>query len=515
VIGPDLYSFRELWRHYRTCRRNNPSIRAWRYSGCTEIVPTALSSGRTAAYRRVCFVTDGPKPREVFAADFRDRIVHHLLVSHQERVFEPIFIHDSYACRKGKGTLAASDRLMTFVRRVTANGRRRAWALKLDVASFFPSIDKQILFELLAARIRHPELLWLTRVVLFHDPTADYAFKWRGRFVKPPESEGYPIAAPKSPFGKRNERGLPIGNLTSQFWGNVYLNELDQFVKRHLRCRYYLRYVDDLVFLSERPEELIQWGTDVGRFLQHRLKLELRADPSEPIAVGRGIDFVGWKTWWNHRLARRRTLANLRLRLDSFERHTVRPRWGGLAREIELSRHPAWRSSVARSRPLGVGRLHSSLSSYAGHLRHGGAARDWVRVWQRYPWLALLFDRDGWRVVRRWSARAIVERNFPRQYWKLVCRARLDCLIFTRVGRFIEFYGSQRLLAERSLGLRTARAPRGACYAFKAGFPARLASVYRSRAIRSGLSVVDVVVVDSVMRRGCKPRLPVRVSVVE
>ncbi|MGH8514644.1 MAG: hypothetical protein ACREV8_12025 [Gammaproteobacteria bacterium] len=97
---------------------------------------------RTHSYRpgrSICFITAGPKPREVFAADFRDRVVHHLLVAHQERLFEPIFIHDSYACRRGKGTFAASDRLMAFLRRVTANGWRGAWALKLDVASFFPA----------------------------------------------------------------------------------------------------------------------------------------------------------------------------------------------------------------------------------------------------------------------------------------------------------------------------------------------------------------------------------------
>src|SRR5262249_60309320 len=97
---------------------------------------------RTYAYRpgrSICFITDGPKPREVFAADFRDRVVHHLLVLHQERVFEPIFIHDSYACRKGKGTLAASDRLMTFLRQITAKRRRPAWTLTMDVPNFSPS----------------------------------------------------------------------------------------------------------------------------------------------------------------------------------------------------------------------------------------------------------------------------------------------------------------------------------------------------------------------------------------
>ncbi|MGH7335049.1 MAG: hypothetical protein ACREKS_20370 [Candidatus Rokuibacteriota bacterium] len=166
--------------------------------------------------RSICFVTGGPKPREVFAADFRDRIVHHLRVAWQERIFEPRSIHDSYACRAGKGTLAASDRLMTFLGRATANGRRPAWALKLDVASFFPSIDKRRLYAIIAARIRHPEVLWLTRALLVHDPTTNYRFRSLRPGAPRPGSDRYPVPAAKSLLGKRGERGLLIGNLTSQ-----------------------------------------------------------------------------------------------------------------------------------------------------------------------------------------------------------------------------------------------------------------------------------------------------------
>jgi retron-type reverse transcriptase len=147
-----LYSFHNLWRQYRRCRRNKRNTpNQLRFE--TDLEANLLDLQRELrdhTYRpgrSICFVTDGPKPREVFAADFRDRIVHHLLVSRLERVFGPTFSYDSYACRSGKGVLAASDRLMEFLRRVTANGQRRAWALKLDVASFFPSIDKQTLYE--------------------------------------------------------------------------------------------------------------------------------------------------------------------------------------------------------------------------------------------------------------------------------------------------------------------------------------------------------------------------------
>jgi len=135
-------------------------------------------------------------------------VVHYLLVSHQEHVFEPLFIHDLYACRTGKGTLAASDRLMTFLRQATANGRRPAWALKLDVANFFPSIHKATLYEILARRMAHPELLWLTRTLLFHDPTTNYRFQSRHPHVHGPVAHTTPY---------RHTRACS-GSTTSAVW---------------------------------------------------------------------------------------------------------------------------------------------------------------------------------------------------------------------------------------------------------------------------------------------------------
>lgn len=270
MIDPDVFFFAALWQQYRRCRRNKRnSANALAFELDAEANLLALQSElRARSYRpgrSVCFITDGPKPREVFAADFRDRIVHHLLVAHQERVFEPIFIHDSYACRMGKGTLAASDRLSAFLRQATANGQRSAWGLKLDVASFFPSIHKATLDQIIARHVADPSLLWLTRTVLFHDPTRNYRFRSRDPRTAGPTSPRYPVPRQKSLFGRDNERGLPIGNLTSQFWANVYLNELDQFIKRELRCRQYIRYVDDLVLLAPDPQTLVVWCAARGQ----------------------------------------------------------------------------------------------------------------------------------------------------------------------------------------------------------------------------------------------------------
>jgi hypothetical protein len=514
VIGPDVYSFRALWRQYRACRRNKRNtLNALAFETDAEAKLLELQQEpREHSYRpgrSICFVTRGPKPREVFAADFRDRVVHHLLVAYQERVFEPLFIHDSYACRKGKGTLAASDRRMQFLRRITANGRRPAWALKLDVASFFPSIHKQALFAIIARRIKDPEILWLTRTILFHDPTTNYCFRSLDRRVGEPRTAGYPVPARKSLFGKENERGVPIGNLTSQFWGNVYLNELDQFVKRTLTCPFYVRYVDDMVLLSEERDELVAWRGEIERFLRERLLLELRADGQEPVPVRHGIDVVGWKTWWNRRLPRRQAVGNLLQRVDRFERRALRPACGGLALRIGLVARKSGRVRPGRCQGqdlTGVERLRATLASYSGHLRHGAAWRQWEGVWASYPWLRLLFERGGWTIADRWR-RIARARRFRDQYARLVRHARDDCLVFCHVGRFVEFYGPQRIAAEEVLGLKRAWLPR-AGYALTARFRARLATEYKLRALQAGRPVVEVRQGPAELRTGCRPRIP-------
>ncbi|MFT4572233.1 MAG: RNA-directed DNA polymerase, partial [Candidatus Binatia bacterium] len=191
---------------------------------------------------------------------------------------------------------------------------------KLDVADFFPSINKRTLCAITERAIRDPEIRWLNRVLLFHDPTTDYRFQSRRGHALGPEQAGYPVPNRKSLFGNDNQHGLPIGNLTSQFWGNVYLDQVDQFIKRKLRCRYYVRYVDDMMLLAESPDQLLRWREQIAIFLRDRLRLELKAGQRELISLREGVEYIGWKTWWNRRVPHRRTLGRLRTRLASFER---------------------------------------------------------------------------------------------------------------------------------------------------------------------------------------------------
>ena len=246
-----------------------------------------LNSGSYRPSRSVCFVNLKPKPREIFAADFRDRVVHHLFVREIEEHWERVFIHDSYACRPGKGTHAAVDRLEEFVRSITRGGRRRAWFLQVDLHNFFMSIDRQILFRLVDGGLRrqygvpdgklplfcgdldrYRAMRKLAHTLIFHDPTGNYARK------SPLRAWGY-IPDHKTLFNCPESKGLPIGNLTSQFFGNVYLNPLDQFVKHELKAQRYVRYVDDVVLLHPDRQVLVQWKQAMERFLGEKLALRV------------------------------------------------------------------------------------------------------------------------------------------------------------------------------------------------------------------------------------------------
>ncbi|MBV5349939.1 group II intron reverse transcriptase domain-containing protein, partial [bacterium] len=229
----------------------------------------ALAEGSYSPSRSVCFIAKQPKHREIFAADFKDRVVHHLLVPKMEEIFEPKFIHDSFACRTNKGTHAAVARLRQFMNCITRQGKVTAWFLQLDIRSFFMSMDREILLTILARHLRDPHLLALAEKIVRNDCTRDFVYKGDPKLLQgiPPHKSMFHI-----PVGK----GLPIGNLTSQFFGNVYLNELDQFVKHELKVKQYLRYVDDFVLLHTNREMLVYYRQRIEEFLSQRLALTLK-----------------------------------------------------------------------------------------------------------------------------------------------------------------------------------------------------------------------------------------------
>jgi len=263
----DIFSFGNIYRCYLNCRKNKRNtINALKFEINADKnilrLEKELKHKTYRPSRSILFATRKPKLREIFAADFRDRVVHHILVDYLERIWEKVFIYDSYACRKEKGTHKAVMRLQSFLRKVSRNGKRKAYYLQLDVKDFFTAIDKNILFGLIKRKVSDKDILWLTEKSIFWDCTQSFVLRDRKNIMKK-------IPLNKSIFGKENKRGLPIGNLTSQFFANVYLNELDQFAKHALKVKYYIRYVDDLVLLSETKEELMRWIGEIERFLRN------------------------------------------------------------------------------------------------------------------------------------------------------------------------------------------------------------------------------------------------------
>ena len=232
------------------------------------------------------FYVHDPKKRLISAAPFRDRVVHHALCNVIEPIFERSFIHASYANRIGKGTHKALDRATQFA-------RRYRYVLPCDIRQFFPSIDHELLYCLLGKKINNPETLWLVQQIIKS-----------GVGVLSEEYEMVYFAGDDL-FSSGRPRGLPIGNLTSQFWANCYLNPFDHFVKRELHCKGYVRYVDDFLLFSDSKEQLHDWREQIICRLQE-LRLTLHENSAQVRPVKDGIPFLGFQVFPTHRRLKRR-----------------------------------------------------------------------------------------------------------------------------------------------------------------------------------------------------------------
>ncbi len=265
------------------------------------------------------FVITYPTMREIFAANFKDRVLHHLLISVLEPAIDPQFIYDSYACRNERGATLGYKRLHKFTKQITKNSTQEAFYLKLDVKSFFYSIDQQILLNILNKKItllNYNEadksfLNWASQKVIFHNPCEN--FKIHG---DPSLFDQLPVG--KSLFKNSKGKGLPIGNLTSQFFANLYLNELDQYVKRVLKVKYYLRYADDIVILSTDIKYLQNTAEQIQVFLENNLQLKIHPKKTKYGSVYDGIDFVGYIIRPSYVLARNKIVGNLKKKLYFF-----------------------------------------------------------------------------------------------------------------------------------------------------------------------------------------------------
>jgi hypothetical protein len=298
-MSDTIFTGKNILQAYFGCRKTKRrTINALRYELDLE---NNLSNLRTSLLNRTyypsrstCFVVTVPKPREIFAADFCDRITHHILINQFQKIWEKdIFIEDSYACRKGKGHHYAASRVSEFVKKYSFYGQ-------FDISSFFSNINKSILYGIFTKVINaqpkpdywKEEILWLTRIIIYNDPTKNYIYKGDQNLKAL-------VPTGKSLFDQNADTGLPIGNLTSQFLANVYLNELDHFVKENLGCPAYGRYVDDFLVFSNSKNDILRWRNGIKQFLKDKLKLTLHPRKQQIQPTRHGIPFVGYfiKPW--------------------------------------------------------------------------------------------------------------------------------------------------------------------------------------------------------------------------
>ena len=407
-MNADILSPSNIFKAYIDCRRRKRStVNAQKFERnlCTNIVSLtkSLASGSYGPGKSICFVVRNPKPREVFAADFKDRIVHHLVVRFLEKHWEKVFIHDSYACRKNKGTLAAVERVAHNMRSITQNGKKRAYFMQLDIKNFFMSIDKEILWKLLEKGLKKQlgirknaensiqmtifdldsaekernfeQISKILHTLLFHEPTKDYINKSTKREWSwvPPE---------KSLFNAGDGKGLPIGNLTSQFFANVYLNELDQFIKHVLKIKYYVRYVDDFVIMHEDREQLRVWLCKIRKFLAEKLKVTLKNEV-KVAPLGNGINFLGYVQHIFYRLVRRRVVNNFRNKLKNAAVNSffAPP---PTSRDIDIS---SYRQDLGGA----LSKLRSVLTSYLAYSSKANSFRIVLKTLRPHQWLKQFF----------------------------------------------------------------------------------------------------------------------------
>jgi retron-type reverse transcriptase len=232
------------------------------------------------------FIIRDPKTRKISKSDFRDRIVHHALCNIIEPIFDKIFIYDSYANRLTKGTLKAVERFEYFQRKVSKNGSINCYILKADIKHYFETVNHKILYDIINKKIKDKNILWLIKIILENHKTG---------------LEG---------------KGMPLGNLTSQFFANVYLNELDYYVKNELSVKFYIRYVDDFVILSNSKSELRIYEESINIFLKEKLDIALHPDKTKILTINKGINFLGLRIYPCHKLLKKSNVRKFKNKLS-------------------------------------------------------------------------------------------------------------------------------------------------------------------------------------------------------
>lgn len=285
----------EAWNEFKCGKKHRKDVQEFEYnlmgnilSLHNELVNNTYTHGSYEAFK-----INDPKPRDIHKATVKDRLVHHALYRIIYYDVDKRFIFDSYSCRKYKGTHRAMNRFRFFAGKVSKNNTKQCFILKCDIKKFFASIDHSILMEIVGKYRKDKDTLWLIENVIrsFKDPNTN--------------------------------KGVPLGNLTSQLLVNIYMNEFDQFIKHDLKAKYYIRYADDFVILHTNKKYLKDVLLKIRHFLIRKCRLELHPKKVSIETLSSGIDFLGWVHFSDHRVLRsvtkRRAFKNIKAKQDKEE----------------------------------------------------------------------------------------------------------------------------------------------------------------------------------------------------
>lgn len=386
----------ELWEvieAYHSCRRRKRSTKsALRFELNWEAECVSLwediNSGTYRPGRSIAFIVDKPTKREVFAASFRDRVVHHLIADKIQLFLEEQFILDSYATQHGKGTHFGIRRVAEMMRECTENYTRDAYVMKVDIKGYFMSIDKKILTELterfVRSRYRRNDvelLLWLIRLTVENRPERNCI-----RRSLPDKWVGLP--RDKSLFGTDGSHGLPIGNLSSQLLALLYLDEMDHLIRTEWGIRYYGRYVDDIVLIDRSPLRLLEVRQKMDGWLRER-KVRLHPRKFYLQHCSRGVLFIGGMIKPRHTLAGHRSIGYFRDCIAHYNEIADR----GTEAMMAESEH-----------------FRSSMNSYFGQMSQ-------FHEWNMCHRLLRMIDRRWFRLMyvvgHKWRLKVVLKRCVP------------------------------------------------------------------------------------------------------
>ena len=291
----------EAWQEFRKGKKKKLDVQEFEMRLMSNII-SLHKDLKTKSYTHgpyKHFVVSDPKKRDIHKASVRDRVLHHAIYRQLYPFFDTTFTADSFSCRDNKGTHRAIRRFEVFTRKVSRNYTKQCWVLKCDICKFFASIEHKILLEILESRIKDEDIMWLLRNIV-------ESFSSNMGVI--PAQVGIHVSFDKMLDsrlrGNDRLKGLPLGNLTSQLLVNIYMNEFDQFAKHVLKAKYYIRYADDFVFISQDKDKIEKLKLRVAQFLEEKLCLQLHPDKVFIQTIYSGIDFLGWVHFPHHRVLR-------------------------------------------------------------------------------------------------------------------------------------------------------------------------------------------------------------------